>query len=105
MRAVSKYLALGTVVLTAGLAAQSAIAQSKIELTYSDTVAETDIRAKTLKTEFGDCLGDEFDFKPYHSATLFKQGTELTAMQRGNLDMALFRLQSHAQSVGFRRPR
>ncbi len=37
---------------------------------------------------FGGCLGDGFEFKDYHGATLFKQGTELTAMQRGNLDMA-----------------
>lgn len=49
---------------------------------------EGDIRTKTLKTAFGDCLGAEFDFKPFHGANLFKQGTELTAMQRGNLDMA-----------------
>jgi len=88
MHSTMKCLILSAAVLVVGFAVQSAEAQSKIELTYSDTVAETDIRAKTLKTEFGDCLGSDFDFKPYHSATLFKQGTELTAMQRGNLDMA-----------------
>lgn len=59
-----------------------------VELVYSDTVAEGDVRTATLRKEFGECLGDGFDFKSYHGATLFKQGTELTAMQRGNLDMA-----------------
>ena len=66
----------------------SAAHAAKVELVYSDTVPETDVRSQLLHTEFGGCLGDGFDFKPYHGATLFKQGTELTAMQRGNLDMA-----------------
>ena len=70
------------------IAASSALAQSKVEIIYSDTVPETDIRTTILRKEFGECLGAEFDFKSYHGATLFKQGTELTAMQRGNLDMA-----------------
>jgi TRAP-type transport system periplasmic protein len=83
-------LALGccAVALTAGLPATAVQAAGKIQLIYSDTVPETDIRSTTLKEKFGACLGDQFDFKPYFGATLFKQGTELTAMQRGNLDMA-----------------
>ncbi len=70
------------------ITASTAIAADKVELIYSDTVAEGDIRTATLRKEFGECLGDGFDFKSYHGATLFKQGTELNAMQRGNLDMA-----------------
>jgi TRAP-type C4-dicarboxylate transport system substrate-binding protein len=65
-----------------------ALAADKVELIYSDTVSENDIRTTTLREAFGACLGDEFEFKSYHGATLFKQGTEMTAMQRGNLDMA-----------------
>ena len=34
-------------------------------------------------------IGEEFAFQPYFNGTLFKQGTELVAVQRGNLDMAL----------------
>jgi TRAP-type C4-dicarboxylate transport system substrate-binding protein len=68
--------------------ASMAMAADKVELIYSDTVSENDIRTTTLREAFGGCLGDEFEFKSYHGATLFKQGTELTAMQRGNLDMA-----------------
>ncbi len=64
------------------------IAQEKVEIIYSDTVPENDDRTQILRKEFGECLGDEFKFSDYHGATLFKQGTELTAMQRGNLDMA-----------------
>jgi len=66
----------------------AARAADKVQLIFSDTVPENDVRSKILKESFGGCLGDQFDFKPYFGATLFKQGTELTAMQRGNLDMS-----------------
>ena len=64
------------------------LAQGKIELIYSDTVTESDPRAAILKDVFGKNLGADFDFKPYFGATLFKQGTEPVAMQRGNLHLA-----------------
>lgn len=70
------------VTLTTGAASAQAV-----ELIYSDTVAETDIRSTLLNSTFGECLGEGFSFQPFHGATLFAQGTELTAMQRGNLDM------------------
>lgn len=81
-----RFTFIGSVAAVA-LTATMAFAESKIELIYSDTVQEGDIRTTTLRKEFGECLGDDFSFKSYHGATLFKQGTELTAMQRGNLDM------------------
>ncbi len=68
-------------------AAAPAFAEDVVNIIYSDTVAENDPRSAALKTEFGDCLGSGFNFEAYHGATLFAQGTELTAMQRGNLDM------------------
>ena len=79
---------LTTAAIAVAMTAGAAFAQDKVELIYSDTVQESDDRTKILRAEFGECLGDGFDFKSYHGATLFKQGTELTAMQRGNLDMA-----------------
>ncbi|MCT4368861.1 TRAP transporter substrate-binding protein DctP [Yangia mangrovi] len=77
-------IATSALALTLALPASAA---DKVELIYSDTVSENDIRTTTLREAFGACLGDEFEFKSYHGATLFKLGTELTAMQRGNLDM------------------
>ena len=89
MRPVLSRIMLAAAAATAiGISAHAAMAQQKVEITYSDTVPENDIRTATLRKAFGECLGDQFDFKDYHGATLFKQGTELTAMQRGNLDMA-----------------
>lgn len=61
---------------------------AQVELVSSDTVNPSNDRAKLLDSVFGACLGDGFNFQAYHGATLFKQGTELNAMQRGNLDMA-----------------
>jgi TRAP-type C4-dicarboxylate transport system substrate-binding protein len=80
----ARAIAASALLALAGHAASAA----KVEIIYSDTVPEADIRTTLLRKEFGQCLGADFDFKSYHGATLFKQGTELTAMQRGNLDMA-----------------
>lgn len=88
MRNVLRRLATGVAAAAIALSAMPAFSADKVEIIYSDTVPEADIRTATLKKEFGECLGEGFDFKSYHGATLFKQGTELTAMQRGNLDMA-----------------
>lgn len=82
MRLTTSIAALG-LALTAGAAA----AQDTVTLLYSDTVAEGDIRSEILQTAFADCLGEGFEFEAHHGSTLFEQGTELTAIQRGNLDM------------------
>jgi TRAP-type transport system periplasmic protein len=76
------------VALCAAAWTPAARAQNKIALVYSDTVTDQDPRAQILRDVFGAGLGPDFDFKPYFGATLFKQGTELVAMQRGSLDMA-----------------
>lgn len=69
-------------------ATPAAWAADPVKLIYSDTITDQDLRAKALKEVFAPALGAGFDFKPYFSATLFKQGTEVAAMRRGNLDMA-----------------
>lgn len=73
--------------LIAACAVPALHAQAKIPLIFSETMTEQDIRAKLLVDKFGTALGSDFEFKPYFGATLFKQGTEIIAMQRGNLDM------------------
>jgi tripartite ATP-independent transporter DctP family solute receptor len=37
--------------------------------------------------KFADGIGDEFEFEGFYGGMLFKQGTELVALQRGNLEM------------------
>jgi len=85
MRSTIKTLLAGTA--AASILGGAAAAQDRFELIYSDTVSATDVRSEILANAFGACLGDGFDFQAFHGATLFDQGTELTAMQRGNLDM------------------
>ncbi|MCB1387956.1 MAG: TRAP transporter substrate-binding protein DctP [Rhodobacteraceae bacterium] len=87
----------------AALALSATGASATVDLIYSDTVPEANIRSQLLAEHFGACLGDEFNFQAYHGATLFAQGTELNAMQRGNLDMgnlAVFDFQNQVPAAG-----
>ncbi|MFN0182655.1 MAG: TRAP transporter substrate-binding protein DctP [Aquabacterium sp.] len=74
-------------VLAAGAMAGASQAQAKVSLSYSDIVPENDARTAILRNVMG-ALGADFDFKSHHGGTLYKQGTEAVAIQRGNLDMA-----------------
>src|SRR5947207_7021799 len=70
----------------AALALDRALAQGKIKLRFSCAFTETDLRSEAYKA-FANAIKDDFDFEPYWGNTLFKQGTELIALQRGNLDL------------------
>src|SRR5690349_19002703 len=68
------------------LAASKADAQTKRKLRFSSAFTEQDPRADAYRN-FAAAIKDEFDLEPYWGNTLFKQGTELVALQRGNLEM------------------
>jgi TRAP-type C4-dicarboxylate transport system substrate-binding protein len=68
------------------LGATQAHAQAKSKMRFSCAFTETDLRAEGYKA-FAAALKDDFDFEPYWGNTLFKQGTELVALQRDNLDL------------------
>ncbi len=72
----------------AGLAVLAAPtwAQDKPLLRFSAVFSEQDIRAEMMK-RFAEDVADQFTIEPYFGGTLFKQGTELVALQRGNLEM------------------
>jgi TRAP-type transport system periplasmic protein len=78
------------VLVGAGLLSLSAslpaLAQSKRKLRFSAVFSEQDIRAEMMK-KFADQIKDDFVFEGYYGGNLFKQGTELVALQRGNLEM------------------
>src|SRR5258708_21324637 len=61
-------------------------AQANTKLRFSTTFTEADLRADAYKAFAGAIKGD-FDFEPYWNSTLFKQGAELVALQRDNLDL------------------
>ena len=62
------------------------LAQAKTKLRFSSAFTEQDLRAEAYKN-FAAAIKDGYDFEPYWGNTLFKQGTELIALQRGNLEM------------------
>ena len=79
-------LMLGGVVLLAGAPAGLASAQTRPTLRFSAVFSEQDIRAEMMK-RFAEEIKNDFTLQLYYGGTLFKQGTELVAMQRGNLEM------------------
>jgi tripartite ATP-independent transporter DctP family solute receptor len=88
----------------AGVAAVGAIglpaaAQQKLVLRLSSPASPTDQRALGLINHFGPAVRDFADFQPHWSATLFKQGTELEAIARGNLEMSIASAQELATFI------
>jgi TRAP-type C4-dicarboxylate transport system substrate-binding protein len=78
-------LLVGATLLTTAFALPS-IAQDKPVLRFSAVFSEQDIRAEMMK-QFGEAIAGDFTLEPYYGGNLFKQGTELVALQRGNLEM------------------
>ena len=76
----------GGMAILAAAAAGPAYTQTKQKLRFSSAFTETDLRAEAYKS-FAAAIKDDFDFEPYWGNTLFKQGTELVALQRDNLDL------------------
>ena len=63
-----------------------ALAQDKPVLRFSAVFSEQDIRAEMIK-QFAEAIAGDFTLEPYYGGTLFKQGTELVALQRDILEM------------------
>ncbi|MEP7085387.1 MAG: TRAP transporter substrate-binding protein DctP [Betaproteobacteria bacterium] len=80
-----RLLTAGASMLAVG-ALPNASAQAKTKLRFSSAFTEQDLRSEAYKN-FGTAIKDSYDFEPYWGNTLFKQGTELIALQRGNLEM------------------
>jgi len=72
----------------AGGFGKPALAQTraKTRLRLSTTFTEQDLRADAYKT-LAQAVSSDFTIEPYFNNSLFRQGTELVAMQRGNLEM------------------
>ena len=61
-------------------------AQDKPTLRFAAVFSDKDIRADMMRMLAKDVEGD-FKIEPFLGGTLFKQGTELVALQRDNLEM------------------
>ena len=86
----------------AALAASSPVAAAPIEIRISTPAVPGDSHAEMLfiyKEWLERSAPGEFDVQVFPSATLFAQGTEPAAMQRGNLEMALISAQDIAKEL------
>jgi len=79
--------------------ATSAISAEKIVLRMSTPATETDFRSQGLATIFADGVSEFATYEPHYNDTLFKQGTELVAIARGNLDMSITSAQELAKLI------
>lgn len=64
-----------------------AYAQAKPNLRFAAVFTDKDIRAKMIEMLAKDVEAD-FKIEPFLNGTLFKQGTELVALERNNLELA-----------------
>lgn len=78
--------------------ASGAMAQEKVKLKFSSVAADQDIRTKAMRM-FAEDIKDDFTLTVYPGATLFKQGTELVAIQRGNLEMGIITPQDISKQI------
>jgi TRAP-type transport system periplasmic protein len=62
-------------------------AQAKPTLRFAAVFSDKDIRADMIRMLTKDVAGD-FTIEPYYGGTLYKQGTELVALQRDNLELS-----------------
>lgn len=72
--------------LLAGTAALPVMAQDVPTLRFSAVVSDQDIRA-SMMNQFADLVREYANVENYFGATMFRQGTELVALQRDNLEM------------------
>ena len=78
----SRRLVLAAVLLTASIA--PALAQTNLR--FAAVFSDRDIRARMIEMLAKEVEKD-FKIEPFYNATLFKQGTELVALQRDNLEL------------------
>ncbi|TCT11598.1 TRAP-type C4-dicarboxylate transport system substrate-binding protein [Tepidamorphus gemmatus] len=92
-------LAAGAFAITIGAAPFGAtMAQSKPVLRFSAVFSDQDIRARMME-RLAAAVADDFSLELHYGGTLFGQGTELVALQRGNLEMGNIAPQDIANQI------
>lgn len=88
----------GAAALACGALAAPSFAQEATKLRFSAVFSDKDIRAEMMR-RFAEGIGPELVLEPYYGGNLFKQGTELVALRRGNLEMGNIAPQDIANQV------
>lgn len=73
-------------------------AQARRRIRFTAVFADQDIRAEAMRG-FQRDLASDFDVELHLNATLFRQGTELVAIQRGNVEMANLAPQDFSRQI------
>lgn len=94
---IRRTLMTSAVAASLALAAGGAFAQSKIKLRLSSPASPTDQRAVAMTSVFAPAVAPFAELDPHWNASLFKQGTELEAISRGNLEMSIASAQELAE--------
>src|SRR5215813_13295749 len=100
MNAIPRIAGLLFAATLAGVA--SAHAQSKILLRFSTAAPPPDFLSKSLerfKEEVDKAAPNQFDIRLHPGSSLFRQGTEVPAIQRGNLEMSTMTTFEVAQQI------
>ncbi|SDT97562.1 TRAP transporter substrate-binding protein DctP [Stappia sp. ES.058] len=91
-------IAVALAATTAFILPGAALAQDLPTLRLSSVVSENDIRAEAF-AEIAEAVSDTFDMQVFNGATLVAQGSEMTSIQRGNLEMGLVAPQTIAEQI------
>src|SRR6185436_8179098 len=96
-------LRISALVLAATLAtAGTAFAQNKVLLRFSTAAPPPDFLSKSLerfKEEVDKAAPNQFEVRLHPGSSLFRQGTEVPAIQRGNLEMSTMTTFEVAQQI------
>jgi TRAP-type transport system periplasmic protein len=92
-----RHLLAATAAASLGGFAGLAGAQDKPKLRLSSPASPTDQRAVAMTSVFAPAVAGFATFEPHWNASLFKQGTELEAISRGNLEMSIASAQELAE--------
>ena len=97
-----KLLRLAALVLAAATLAAAPAAAQKITLRFSTAAPPPDFLSKSLerfKEEVEKAAPGQFDVHLHPGSSLFRQGTEVPAIQRGNLEMSTMTTFEVAQQI------
>ncbi|CDZ26492.1 sialic acid TRAP transporter substrate-binding protein SiaP [Neorhizobium galegae] len=89
MQALSRRHVLAGAAAVAASAGLPGAALAATKLRFADVTTADAPRSLALTNIFAKEMGSDYEFQGYFGSTLFKQGTELVAVQRGNLEMAM----------------
>lgn len=98
MSKLTRRSALAAFAIGMAVAIAPTFAQDKPKLRFSAVFSDRDIRAEMMN-KFSQGVASDFQIENFYNGSLFKQGTELVALQRGNLEMGNIAPQDFAKQI------